>query len=462
MTLRTRLLLSLGILLAAALLVSGALVVGLTRANLVDQVDQQLIALRGDIARPGPGVRGLNDPTGRRFALLVLDVDGRLVESLASGFGRDPDPLPSVPAAGEAALPIGFIVDRPSVDGQLSYRVLSLPAQGDLTLVLAAPLRQVDAAMGVLVRTLLLVGAAVLLAMVVVGWFLVRRGLRPLEQMTGTAESISAGDLSRRVGMGDDRTEVGRLGQAFDAMLDQIQSAFDSQRAALTAQERSEVQLRQFVADASHELRTPLTTVRGYADLYQVGGLEERETLEGAMTRIGTESRRMAALVEDMLLLARLDQGRPLHRDPVSLSQLVRDAVTDARAVEPGRPMQADITDGVTVTGDEDRLRQVIANMFANFRVHTPPDAAVEVSLATSDGVAALRVADHGPGVDRRHAERIFDRFYRGDPARSRDRGGSGLGLALASSVAAVHGGSIEHEPTPGGGATFTLRLPRN
>lgn len=464
MTLRTRLLLSLAALLAVALVVSGSLVVGLTRANLVAQVDDELRGARAsDIqaAGPGPGPRG-NDPTGRRFALLILDAHGQLLESAASGFARDPDLLPSLPDGGVAALPIGGIIERPAVDGSVSYRLLTLQAQGGLLIVLGAPLQGVEEAVGVLVGALLIVGVVVLAAMVAAGWLIIRRGLRPLEQMTGTAESISAGDLSRRVGMGDDRTEVGRLGQAFDAMLDQIQSAFDSQRAALTAQERSEGQLRQFVADASHELRTPLTTVRGYADLYQVGGLEERAMLEGAMTRIGTESRRMAALVEDMLLLARLDQGRPLRRDPVSLSELVRDAVTDARAVEPGRPMQADITDGVTVTADEDRLRQVIANMFANFRVHTPPDAAVEVSLATNDSVAALRVADHGPGVDPHHAERIFDRFYRGDPGRSRDRGGSGLGLALASSVAAVHGGSIEHEPTPGGGATFTLRLPRN
>ena len=462
MTLRTRLLLSLAALLALALVVSGSLVVGLTRANLVAQVDDELrTATVSDLQAAGPRPRRGNDPTGRRFALLILDAEGQLIESVASGFARDPDALPLLPDGGIAALPIGGIIERPAVDGSVSYRLLTLHAQRGLVVVLGAPLQGLEETVGVLVGALVVVGVVVLGAMVAAGWLIIRRDLRPLEQMTGTAESISAGDLSRRVGMRDNGTEVGRLGQAFDAMLDQIQSAFDSQRAALTAQERSEGQLRQFVADASHELRTPLTTVRGYADLYQAGGLEERETLEQAMTRIGTESRRMAALVEDLLLLARLDQGRPLRRDPVSLSGLVRDAVGDARAVEPERPLQIDIAEGVTVTGDEDRLRQVIANVFANFRVHTPPDAAVEVSLATSDGVAALRVADHGPGVDPSQADRIFDRFYRGDPGRSRDRGGSGLGLALASSVAAVHGGSIEHTPTPGGGATFTLTLPR-
>jgi two-component system, OmpR family, sensor kinase len=462
MTLRTRLLVALASLLTLALLASGALVVGLTRASLVSQVDNELLDARlSDFTRGGPGRFGRGaDPTGRRYALLLVERDGSVRQSVASGFGRAPDPLPALPAGGVDDLAVGRIVELPAVDGSLSYRALILPAQSNLYAVLGAPLRGVDEATGVLVRALLLVGVAVLAAMLVVGWLVVRRGLRPLERMTTTAERISAGDLSQRVGMSDG-TEVGRLGHAFDSMLDQIQAAFESQHAALRAKEQSEGRLRQFVADASHELRTPLTALRGYAELYGAGGLDDQAELERAMTRIGTESMRMAALVEDLLLLARLDQGRPLRREQVSLSELVREAVDDARAVEPDRPLVADVSDDVTVTGDEDRLRQVIGNLFANFRVHTPPRTPVEVSLAARDATAALRVADHGPGVAGEHAERIFDRFYRGDAGRSRDRGGSGLGLAIASSVAAVHGGSIELSPTAGGGATFTLTLPR-
>ena len=460
MTLRTRLLLSLGALLALALVIAGALVVGITRANLIDELDADLrnasvADFRGN-RPPGGGV----DPTGRRFALLVLNSRGTIVEELPSGFAHRPDPPPSLPSAGEPPLPLRQIVQRPSTDGSLDYRVLAIRVPEGFTVVLGAPMRGVHQSIASLVRALVAVGLIVLGCMLLIGWLIIRRDLRPLEQMTATAERISAGDLSSRVGVRDDGSEVGRLGQAFDAMLDQIQSAFGSQQAALAAKDRSESQLRQFVADASHELRTPLTAVRGYAELYRAGGLSDERALEQAMARIGTESRRMAALVEDLLLLARLDQGRPLRQEPVVLSALVNDALNDVRAVEPERPVRGEIEEGVVVRGDEDRLRQVIGNLLANVRVHTPPDAAMDVSLSTADGHATLRVADHGPGVDPARVDRIFDRFYRGDTGRSRDTGGAGLGLAIATSVAGAHGGTISHSPTPGGGATFLLSLP--
>jgi two-component system OmpR family sensor kinase len=244
-------------------------------------------------------------------------------------------------------------------------------------------------------------------------------------------------------------------------MLDQIQSAFESQQRALDAKERSERQLRQFVADASHELRTPLTTLRGYTDLYRAGGLDEQAALDQAMTRINTESRRMADLVEDMLLLARLDQGRPLAHDHVPMSELVEDAVSDARAVEPDRQINANIHGGVIVLGDEHRLRQVVGNLFTNVRVHTAASTPIDVSLSVNDGRCRFVVADHGPGVDPSHVAHIFDRFYRADPGRSRDRGGSGLGLSIAASVVEAHGGAIAYSETLGGGATFTVELPR-
>jgi two-component system OmpR family sensor kinase len=305
------------------------------------------------------------------------------------------------------------------------------------------------------------VGFVVLALALVIGWLLIRRNLRPLERMTATAEQISTGDLSRRVGMPDDGSEVGKLGNAFDGMLDQIESAFASQQQALRAKEASEQMLRQFVADASHELRTPLTTVRGYADLHRAGGLEQPAELRQAMDRIGSESRRMSVLVEDLLLLARLDQGRPLNEEAVALSSLVSDAVADFRAVEPGRPLNATLAPDVTVTGDEDRLRQLVGNLLANVRVHTPPDSPVEVTLTAAAGSVVLAVTDHGPGIEPEHVEHVFDRFYRADAGRTRDRGGSGLGLAIAASIAAAHRGSLEHSVTPGGGATFTLTLPR-
>jgi two-component system OmpR family sensor kinase len=459
MTLRARLVVAMGGLLALALIVSGGAVVGLTRASLVTDLDHDLLTAQVSDVLPGPAQA--NDPTGRRFALLVYDADGGPIRSLPSGFASAPDPLPNVAINGDTALPIGTIVERPAVDGTLSYRVIALRSPQGPYVVLGAPMRSLDGTIASLMRTLVLVGLIVLALLVVIGWLLIRRDLRPLERMTATAEQISAGDLSQRVGMPDDGSEVGKLGHAFDGMLDQIESAFASQQQALRAKEATEQMLRQFVADASHELRTPLTTVRGYADLHRAGGLEQPADLEQAMDRIGSESRRMGALVEDLLLLARLDQGRPLRQDQVELSGLVDDAVRDIRAVEPGRPLTADLAPDLTVTGDEDRLRQLVGNLLANVRVHTPVDSPVEVSLAAHDGSAVLTVADHGPGIAPDHVDHVFDRFYRADAGRTRDRGGSGLGLAIAASIAAAHKGSLSHSVTPGGGATFTLTLPR-
>ena len=415
---------------------------------------------------------GDNDPTGRRYALMLYDATGNEIERVPSGIASAPDPWPDIPEGNPGNLPLNRIVELPSVDGDLRYRAVLArgritvgPAPGpaqNVQIVLAAPMRGVDASMDVLSRTLVIVGLAVLALILIIGWFIIRRDLRPLENMTRTAERISDGDLSQRVGVPDDGSEVGRLGHAFDTMLDQIQSGFESQRAALVAKERSEQQLRRFVADASHELRTPLTAVRGYSELYRAGGLADDEAMEQAMTRIGSESRRMAALVEDLLLLARLDQGRPLRHDAVPLSELVNDALLDLRAVEPERPVEAKVQPHVVVSGDEDRLRQVIGNLLTNVRVHTPPESPLEIGLSARNGTSTLSVADHGPGIDPAHVEHIFDRFYRADSGRSRDRGGSGLGLSIAASVVAAHGGDISYSNTPGGGATFTLTLPRD
>jgi len=460
MTLRARLLVSLGALVAITLVVTGILVVGFTRAGLVEQVDEEL---RATAERPlrgvGPG-RNPDDPTGRRIAWLLFGPQGRLIDSSPSGTAAHPDPLPSIPDVADPGSVIGRIVERPAVEGDLRYRLVVQHLTDRRFLVLAAPLNVVDAPIRQLVRNLLLVGAVALAGILLATWWIVRRGLRPLETIAQTADTIATGKLSQRADLPHDRSEVGRLGSAFDRMLDEIQGAFDEQRTALDAKDRSERRLRQFVADASHELRTPLTAVRGYAELYRAGGLSEREALDRAMSRIETESRRMGGLVDDLLLLARLDQGRPLRRDPVDLSALIEDAVVDARALEPGRPLTADVSTGIRVTGDEDRLRQVVANLLANVRVHTTPDAAVEVTLETAGETAVLRVSDQGPGVHPDHAEQVFDRFFRADPSRSRDRGGSGLGLAIAASVLEAHDGTVRHEPTPGGGATFIVTLP--
>jgi two-component system OmpR family sensor kinase len=449
--------------------ISGAGIIVLTQRSLVEQLDDDLLSAASGEVSTAPAPQGTDDPTGRRFALILYDANGNEIERIPSGIALTPDPFPVLPAGGPTDLPLGRIVQLSSAGGDLDYRVVMVrghigqPPQAVIPViaVFAAPLDQVDASTSVLTQTLAVVGLVVITLILIIAWFIIRRDLRPLENMTATAERISEGDLSQRVGVPDDGSEVGRLGHAFDAMLDQIQAAFDSQHAALVAKERSEHQLRRFVADASHELRTPLTAVRGYSELYRAGALADEEAMDQAMTRIGNESRRMATLVEDLLLLARLDQGRPLRDDPVPLSELVNDALLDLRAVEPERPVEATVQSDVVVNGDEDRLRQVIGNLLTNVRVHTPADSPLEVALNARNGTSTLKVADHGPGIDPTHVEHIFDRFYRADQGRSRDRGGSGLGLSIAASVVAAHGGEILYSNTPGGGATFTLTLPR-
>ncbi|MDP2349945.1 MAG: HAMP domain-containing sensor histidine kinase, partial [Chloroflexota bacterium] len=343
MTLRTRLLASLATMLAVALLGAGFLLVGLTRAALIDRVDRELdsISSAAALVQRMTGLTNAEDVAGRRLAILRLDRRGNVTRAFPSGFSDDPDPIPALPnyPAGIPASAYGPIVERPAVDGSMRYHVRTVQGRAGAIVAIAAPLAGVDAAVGALVRTLLLVGAIAMGALMVVAWVVLRRGLLPIERIARTAEAITEGDLSRRAGVAHDGTEVGRLGAAFDTMLDQIEDAFAEQREALAAKAHSEDRLRRFVADASHELRTPLTAVRGYADLYRAGGLAEPGTLDAAMTRIGTESRRMSVLVEDLLLLARLDQGRPLRRDPVDLSRICEEAVSDARAVEPARPL---------------------------------------------------------------------------------------------------------------------------
>jgi two-component system OmpR family sensor kinase len=464
MSLRTRLVASLALTLAVALVLAGFALVELTRQSLVNRVDQELAT-----AANGPEHFGrLQDLTGegaagRRLAIMQLDRQGAVQRSFPSGFASDPDPLPALPRypTGVPASAFGRIETRSSADGTIDYRVIMGQGRGGAAIAVAAPLTGVDAATATLVRTLLAVGGVAIVVLTLISFAIVRRGLLPLERLERAARQISAGDLGHRTGIPHDASEVGRVGAAFDAMIDQIEASFATQQAALEAKARSEERLRRFVADASHELRTPLTAVRGYAELYRAGGLADPDELDAAMDRIGTEGRRMARLVDDLLLLARLDQGAPLRADRVDLSRVVREAVADARAVEPARPISADVDDGVLVRGDDDRIRQVIGNLLSNARVHSRPDAPVDVALhAIPDEAVEVRVVDHGAGIDPADSARVFDRFYRADPGRSRDRGGSGLGLSIVASIADALGGRVWHEATPGGGATFVVRLP--
>jgi two-component system OmpR family sensor kinase len=377
-------------------------------------------------------------------------------------------------------------------------------------IVVGQNLGTINQTLGWLARLDLLVGLIIVVALAVVGVAIVRASLRPLTDIEKTARAIAAGDLSRRVPDQDPHTEVGQLGRSLNTMLAQIETSFDARTRSEAAARRSEERMRQFVADASHELRTPLTAMRGYAEYYrQRGGLAKggpsgsesvpptstsspsngspsngspgnelgsnelgssgqltRADMDRIMQRVEQESARMGVLVEDMLLLARLDQQRPLEHRPVDLLTLAADAVQDARIIAPGRDITLDVGSGAAflVLGDEVRLRQVIGNLMNNALIHTPDGTPVAVRLLAGPRQpvpsVVLEVADRGPGLRQDQAEHVFERFYRADQARTRTAGGTGLGLAIVAALVAAHDGTVALKTAPGQGATFRITLP--
>jgi two-component system, OmpR family, sensor kinase len=465
--LRTRLLAVTLALTVAGLAVAGFATYHFLRSFLIHRVDQQLAALSQGPAQHAlqetiaTGHPDMGSPAGVIPAnswSAFVDGSGKVVvHTTFAPFGAKtagpslPTELP-VPGSGS---PFRFF----TTSTEPRYRVMALaatesPANVAGTLVIAIPLTEVTGTLRRLVFVELSVAVVVLLAVGSAGWLLIRRGLRPLDRMAETADAISGGDLSRRVEPDDEETEVGRLGHALNVMLGRIEASFDEQR-------ESEERLRRFIADASHELRTPITSIRGYAELFRHGAAARPDDLERAMRRIEDEGARMGVLVEDLLLLARLDQGRPLDREPIDVGVLVGDAADDARAVDPSREITLSVPDdAVFVAGDEPRLRQVLANLLENARVHTPAGTPVEVALRRSGDEALIQVSDRGPGLSAEEAAHVFERFYRGDPSRSRSSGGTGLGLSIASAVIEAHGGRIEASSTAAEGATFTVTLP--
>jgi two-component system OmpR family sensor kinase len=344
----------------------------------------------------------------------------------------------------------------PSEDGGTHYRVRvfkeMFPGGQEYVFLLAASLHPVESTIHRLLMVELLTTLVALAAMGALGLYVIRLGLRPLDEIEETAAAIGAGDLSRRVERADPGTEVGRLGIALNAMLGQIETAFK-------AREASESRLRRFVADASHELRTPLSAVRAYAELFTRGAASRPDDLERTMAGISRESERMSVLVEDLLLLARLDEGRPLEHEPVQLDEVVGEAVETARTVDPERPIEVEL-EPARVLGDRDRLRQVVDNLLANVRAHTPAGSPARVAVRRVDGTAELEVDDSGPGMDADEVEHVFERFFRADPSRARASGGVGLGLAIVAAVAEAHGGSVGAASAPGKGATFRVSVP--
>jgi two-component system OmpR family sensor kinase len=462
-TLRTRLLLALVALTAIGLGVAGMVTYRQQQTFLLQRVDEQI----ADASRPmlGELTTGFNpfgqNLRGQPYGTFgeLRDSNGELVNRpvLVTEPGKtDPVP-PTLPNRLIATSERHFSAHAPH--SGTHYRVLVTPLPpGTIglesgTLVVALPLTDVDQTLHHLLLVELLVAGSVLLALALMAWWVIRIGLRPLERMGETAGAIARGDLSRRVEPADEKTEVGRLGLALNSMLGQIETAFAERKA-------SETRLRRFVADASHELRTPLTSIRGYAELFRRGANTRPDDLAKTMRRIEEAAARMGVLVDDLLLLARLDQGRPLERGPVDLSRLVSAAVDDLRVTSPDRPVLYNSDTAIVVNGDEFRLRQVLANLLENARTHTPPNTPVEVRVTQDGANAIVEVRDHGPGMSEEDAVRAFERFWRSDPSRTRSSGGAGLGLAIVAAITEAHGGRTEVETKPGEGATFRVYLP--
>jgi len=395
----------------------------------------------------------------------VLSPTGTVLFSDPSGTTADPDPAPVVPRDIHVQhLPPADVFGRrhgpyvpqaPSIDvaavgGGVRYRAQAVSVPGGI-LFTAISLAPTDETLSSLTHVELLVSIGVIVALLLLALWIVRVGMRPLDDMTETAGAIGRGDLTRRIRRADDRGEVGRLGSALNGMLSQIEAAFGERTS-------SEARLRRFVADASHELRTPLTSIRGYAELLRKGALDDEEGRRRAAERIESEAARMSLLVDDLLLLARLDQGRPLEQAPVDLGRVVAEAI-DAWTLDDGRhPLTSDIDDAVVVRADAARLRQIVDNLLRNAGVHTPAGTPVHVRVLRRGDTAVLEVADQGPGLDAEQAARVFDRFYRGSAARTGD--GTGLGLSIVAALAAAHGGTARIDTAPGRGAVLTVEIP--
>jgi two-component system OmpR family sensor kinase len=456
-----------------SLVTLGLVVIGVASAwfmrdYLLERVDEQLTSTSKNVD-VGRLLRFSNEvasyyPPSDFFIRLVTPEGGAI-----TAHSPNREVLPGLPATrAELERQVGKPYTTQVGTVRERWRVLVTARQGGYILMVGESLSDVDSTIDQLIAVELVIGVGVLFVLATAGVAIVRSSLRPLREIERTAAAIAAGDLTRRVPETNPETEAGRLAGAFNTMLTQIEGAF-LVRAA------SEERMRQFVADASHELRTPLTTIRGFAELYRQGAVREPGEIQALLRRIEDEAARMGLLVEDLLLLARLDRERPLTLAPVDLRVIVADAAEAARAVAPDREvaLESDVDGPVDVEADEPRMRQVVGNLVTNALTHTPAGSSVALRLRVDGPDAVIEVADSGPGLTPDQADRVFERFYRVDKARTRQaaghakavpaarHSGTGLGLAIVAALVAAHGGRVEVDTTPGAGATFRVRLPQ-
>ncbi|MDT4944857.1 MAG: two-component system, OmpR family, sensor kinase [Pseudonocardiales bacterium] len=465
LSLRTRLLVATIGLAAIGIAATAVTASVLLRGYLVQRVDQQLtVGLRALTRAPTDGTRpplkpGSAGQLPTPFIFTEVDSHGGIQRQFGGSLEAG-DPRPDVAGLDTAAVDAhhGSPFTVGAASGSGSFRVLAVERSDHTGAdTVAISLHSVDSTVHRLDLVIGIVSAVVLVLLAALGTLAVRLGLRPLADVEHTAHRIAQGDLSQRVTDGRPGTEIGRLAESLNSMLSQIEAAF-------TARAASEATLRRFVADASHELRTPLTTIRGYAELFRQGAVTDEQSQLRATSRIEAEATRMGRLVDDLLLLAELDQPGTSQLVPdgaADLATLASDAVADARAADPARSISyAGPPSDVPVPADSDRLRQVLANLLTNAIVHTPPGTPVEVTLTTTLTAARLEVRDRGPGIAPDDVARIFERFYRTDTSRSRARGGTGLGLSIVQAVVAASGGVVTCRSAPGEGTSFVVELP--
>jgi signal transduction histidine kinase len=463
MSLRTRVMAAAALLVFLTSLVTAVLGTTLLRSYLLSRVDSQLqnfatVASR-TVTRQQLQPSGSSRPQSLPTAFLVelIAADGQV--SMAGGpLGATDGPRLSAAQLSDAGTPFTTAAGGTSGD---SWRVLVETMSGGGQLVIASGLGDLDSTVARLETADAIAAAAAVVLLAGVGLPLVRASLAPLREIESTAAAIAGGDLSRRIDHAAGNTEVGRLAEALDVMLASIEAAYLARAEGEARALRSEERMRLFIADASHELRTPLTSVRGLAEYgLQQEGTASREELLRLMGLIAREGGRMGRLVDDLLLLARFDAGPVLERRPVDLASIAAEAVQQARVMAVGRPITLEAAEPVIVDADTERLRQVIDNLVGNAIRHTPPGTPVAVTVSSGPRTGRLTVADNGPGMTQEQASHVFERFYRTDDARTRARGGAGLGLAIAASLAAAHGGELTVDTQPGRGAAFHLCLP--
>lgn len=473
MSLRTRLVATLAVVALVALTLAGiATYVEFSRTQM-HQLDQSLERVHEPIeelvaadtadleylvSQAAPGIFvGIQDPDGTTRLLIPAREPGHEVATIALD-DIEVD-WPTTRPNGGRDVAVFRTVTTTAGSDELRFRI-ALLADGT-TLFIGQSLHELRESQRQLLLIELVVAAGALIVAIGGGWFLVRAGLKPLRNVEQTALAIAeGGQLDHRADGAEADTEVGRLAKALNTMLDRIDSAFEERDRVEADLRDSETRMRRFVADVSHELRTPLAAVSAYSELFERGARDHPADLDRALHGIATETGRMNGLVEELLLLARLDEGRPLEQESVDLAALLVEAVRTARTVAQQYPIALRIADVVTVSGDATRLRQVIDNLLANVRAHTPVGTNATIDLHTDDDTAIITIADNGPGMEQQEAARIFERFYRVDSSRSRQTGGAGLGMSIVKAIVAAHDGTVGLTSAPGEGVVVTIRLP--